>query len=251
MNREYFRHYSGFLNREMSMLIYGHSGVPLLAFPCQDGKCDNWEGFNMPGVLSEYIESGRIQLFVVDTVDSESWSDTNGNPEHRAWIQEMYFHYICEEAIPHILWKNGTGKLPIVTGFSLGATHALIVFLRRPDLFSGVLSLSGCYDTSYFWNGWSNATLYDNSPLSFLGNMPGDHYYIQLYNSKKIIVCVGQGRWEDEGIRTSGIFKDICNSKGINAWVDFWGYDVDHDWPWWYKQITYYMPILLEGLEGW
>ncbi|MFC2478896.1 MAG: hypothetical protein ACFNQG_07695, partial [Treponema socranskii subsp. buccale] len=21
--------------------------------------------------------------------------------------------------------------------------------------------------------------------------------------------------------------------KDIHAWVDFWGYDVDHDWDWW------------------
>ena len=32
---------------------------------------------------------------------------------------------------------------------------------------------------------------------------------------------------------------------GVNLWVDFWGYDVNHDWDWWYKQVPYFMPYLL------
>ena len=27
--------------------------------------------------------------------------------------------------------------------------------------------------------------------------------------------------------------------------ADFWGYDVEHDWPWWKKQIRYFLPYLL------
>lgn len=145
-----------------------------------------------------------------------------------------------------IRWKNGTGMLPLVTGFSLGATHAMITFLRRPDLFSGMLCLSGCYDTDYFWGGWCNETLYSNAPLKFLPNMASDHSYIEMYNRKPMIVCVGQGAWEDEGRRTSAIFRDICEAKGIHANVDFWGYDVNHDWDWWYREIRYYLPGLLE-----
>ena len=80
--------------------------------------------------------------------------------------------------------------------------------------------------------------------------MPADHPYIGIYNSKKIVLCVGQGAWEDEGIRTSRILKDQFDAKGIHAWVDFWGYDVNHDWPWWYKQIRYFMPYLLETANG-
>ena len=28
---------------------------------------------------------------------------------------------------------------------------------------------------------------------------------------------------------------------GIDAWIDYWGYDVNHDWPWWYKQMNYFL----------
>ena len=76
--------------------------------------------------------------------------------------------------------------------------------------------------------------------------MPADHPYIQMYNQRKIILCVGQGRWESEGIRTTAQMGNIFYRKGIQGWTDFWGYDVDHDWPWWKKQIRYFLPFLLE-----
>jgi len=28
--------------------------------------------------------------------------------------------------------------------------------------------------------------------------------------------------------------------------VDFWGWDVAHDWDWWYKQVAYFVPYLLD-----
>ena len=41
--------------------------------------CDNFENFGMIDVLQDYIDGGKIQLFSVDTVDKESWSDTWGD----------------------------------------------------------------------------------------------------------------------------------------------------------------------------
>lgn len=247
MDREFISIYSQPLARELHLLVYGHGGVPLLAFPCQDGMCDNWEGFDMPATLADFIESGQIQLFCVDTVDAESWSAKAADKDRRAQVQEQYYHFIVDEVVPLIHRINPSGKLPLVTGFSLGATHAAIVFFRRPDLFAGVLGQSGCYDAPHFWDDWCSPTLYDNSPVHFLANMPLDHPYIPLYNQRRIVICVGQGRWEGECRRTAGLLRDIFAQKGIHGWVDFWGYDVDHDWPWWKKQIRYFLPYLLEG----
>ena len=245
MNREWIAQFSTNLNREMHLLVYGYGGTPLLAFPCQDAMCDNWENFQMPETLADFIDSGRIQLFCVDTVDKESFSDKQADKAHRAQIQEAYYRYIVDEVVPFIHHKNGSGRMPIATGFSLGGSHAAIVFFRRPDLFAGMLGCSGCYDSPHFWNDWCDGTLYDNSPVHFLANMSKDHPYIDLYNQRRIAICVGQGRWENEGRRTAAILRDICREKDIHAWVDFWGYDVDHDWPWWRKEIRYFLPWLL------
>ena len=244
MDRSEITQYSFALDREMHMMIYGHGGIPLLCFPTQNSMCRNYEDFGMIDQLSDFIERGDFQLFVVDTVDAESWSLKEGIPEWRAARQEQYFRYIVEEAVPLIRSRNP--ETPAVTGFSMGANHAVITFLRRPDLFRGVIALSGVYDVNYFFDGWVNATLYDNGPELFLPNMPPDHPYIRLYNERTMILCCGQGAWEEDGVRTLRNLENIFREKGIHAWCDFWGFDVNHDWPWWFRQMRYFLPKLLE-----
>ena len=234
------------LNRVMNIRVYGMpSGVPMLIFPTQDAMSDNFENFGMIELLSEDLRRGSIQLFCVDTVDTETWSNIWGDKTWRAQRQEQYYGYIIDEVIPFIRTENTSKRLPIAAGCSLGGLHAAIAFFRRPDLFDGVLALSGVYDAKFFTDGWMNDTLYDNSPLDFLANMPGDHPYIDLYNQRRIVLCVGQGRWEEEGRRTTALMGDVLYGKDIHAWVDFWGYDVDHDWDWWKKQFTYFLPFVL------
>lgn len=122
------------------------------------------------------------------------------------------------------------------------ASHIGYPVIVKPDKGVGATSTYKLH----FWGDWCNGTLYENSPVHFLENMPGDHPYISLYNQRKFAVCVGQGRWENEGRRTASILKGIFERKGIHGWVDFWDYDVDHDWPWWRKEIRYFLPWLLE-----
>ena len=244
MEREALTHFSTSLDREMHMLVYGRGGLPLLCFPTQDSLCGNYEDFGMIDRLADFIDSGRIQLFVVDTVDRESWSDRDGDKALRAARQEQYFHYIVDEALPLIADRNP--NLPAVVGFSMGADHALITFLRRPDLFRGVIALSGVYDADYFFDGYMDPTLYQSSPERFLPNMPPDHPYIRLYNERTLILCCGQGAWEEDGVRTLRNLERLFREKGIRAWCDVWGFDVNHDWPWWVKQMRYFLPFLLD-----
>ena len=243
MTREAMTHFSRNLDREMHLMIYGQGGLPMLCFPTQNSMCRNYEDFGMIDNLADYIDGGKIQLFVVDTVDAESWSPKDGNKTWRAARQEQYFHYIIDEVMPIIHARNPLP--PAVTGFSMGADHALICFLRRPDLFRGVIALSGVYDADYFFDGWMDPTLYESSPERFLPSMPVDHPYIALYNARTMILCCGQGAWEEDGVRTLKHLERVFKEKGIRAWCDFWGFDVNHDWPWWFKQMRYYLPYML------
>ena len=140
---------------------------------------------------------------------------------------------------------NGWTGYPgvIVTGASLGATHAVNLYLRRPDLFDGMLALSGIYTASYGFGDYVDEVVYRNSPVDYMANLPGDHPFIQEYNNHKGIIVVGQGAWEVPD--TTFRLRDICASKGINIWFDVWGYDCKHDWDWWYKQVAYHLPHLL------
>ena len=235
--------YSARVNRHMNIKIYGWGGTPILVFPCQDSMSNNFADFGMIDTISDFINNGNVQLFCVDTIDTESWSDVNNWDKcHRSWRQECYYNYIIEEVVPFIMNNNNSGWLPVALGCSLGATHAAIVALRRPDLFGGCLAMSGAYDATYFFDGWMDENLYKNSPVNFVGDLPWDHWYLDLYRQRNIMLIVGQGAWEDEGRRTTAIMRDIFAAKGVNATCDFWGYDVDHDWPWWKVQIRYYLP---------
>jgi esterase/lipase superfamily enzyme len=128
----------------------------------------------------------------------------------------------------------------------MGATHAAILFFRRPDLFSGVLALSGIYDSSYYYHGWMDSTLYDNSVECFLSNMPDDHPWIRKYNNCFMVFCCGRGLWEDKCCETLMNLEKIFRKKRISAFVDYWGYDVSHDWQWWKHQLEYFVPHLLD-----
>ena len=89
------------------------------------------------------------------------------------------------------------------------------------------------------------ARLYDNSPLDFLPNMANEHPYIEIYNARKMVFCTGQGEGLDEPRRTTDLLRSVLHERGINAWVDFWGTDVDYGWEWWKKQLVYFLPYVL------
>ncbi len=249
MKRTELTHHSQRLDKDMRMLVFGEGGYPIIVFPTQDAMCDNFENFGMVDTLSDYIDSKQIQLFCVDSVDAESWSNVYGDRDWRAERQEQYYEYITEEVVPLVAKTSKRNVRPLAMGASMGATQAAIMFLRRPDLFQGIISLSGVYDAQDFFGDWMNPTLYENSPVHFLPNMPADHPYIDVYNKRQIVLCVGQGAWEEAGIRTQRVLADAFERLGVDAWCDFWGFDVNHDWPWWKRQVRYFLPYVLEEAE--
>ena len=67
---------------------------------------------------------------------------------------------------------------------------------------------------------------------------------VEKYNRNRGIICVGTGDWEIPD--TTFRLKQLFEEKGIHIWVDIWGNDVCHDWPWWHRQVEYFLPKLLE-----
>ena len=198
--------------------------------------------------LADYNDGGKVQLFCVDSIDQESWSNTNGDKSWRAQRQEDYFRFVTDELVPYVHDRNGSDLRPLATGCSMGATHSAIAALRRPDLFQGCIALSGVYRTSFFFGDWMDENLYMNDMVQMLHDLPADHPYIHLYNHRSLCFCVGQGAWED-GLSDLRDMDASFKRLGISAWCDFWGYDVNHDWPWWKKQMRYFLPIVLEDVK--
>lgn len=46
-------------------------------------------------------------------------------------------------------------------------------------------------------------------------------------------------------VKSTGLMKETFDRLGVNAWCDFWGSDVNHDWTWWRKQLPYFLGHIL------
>ena len=90
-----------------------------------------------------------------------------------------------------------------------------------------------------------DGAVYENSPQDFLKNMPGDHPWMQMYRQRTIVFCVGQGRWEEDLLWSTREMDRILKEKGVPAWFDYWGFDIDHDWPSWRQQLPYILGKVL------
>jgi esterase/lipase superfamily enzyme len=75
--------------------------------------------------------------------------------------------------------------------------------------------------------------------------MPADHPWMDLYKKRNIYICVGQGKWEDELLESTRALDTVLCQRGIPANMDYWGFDVDHDWCWWRVQLPYFMEKVL------
>lgn len=242
MNESYHKSYSASLGREMEHAVFGESGKVCLAFPPQNGHTWDFRNFGMVETVRPWIDAGKLRVVCVDSIDEETWSNEQGDPRARIELQERWFRYVVEELLPQYLPE---GERAMATGCSMGGVHAGNCMFRRPDRFDTLISLSGLFDAGYFFKGYMDDLVYANSPIHFLPNMPDDHPWLDLYRRSSIIFCVGQGAWEDEMRRDAGVLDAILNAKGVPHWADFWGYDVNHDWPWWRKQLPYFMRHVL------
>ena len=248
MDKKMVVRHSENLGEDLVVNVYGTAGQPVVAFAPQGQAPENLEEVGLVDELSDYLDAGVIQLFCVNNVDNESWGGT-GDAAERAARQEAYYQAVCDELVPLVHEVSGSDARPLALGFDLGATHAAIFALRRPDLFQGCVCLSGIYDARRYFGDWMDATLYDNTPCAFLPNMPADHPYVALYNQRQLLFCTGQEASEAESVRTTREIDANLVRLGVEAWCDYWGGDVSHTWFWWKKQIRYFLPIVLEDVE--
>lgn len=249
MEIRYYKHWSSHLNRDMEFKVYGHAGRPVMFVPCQGGRFFDFENFHMVDHWAQWIEEGRCTVYSIDCIDNETYANFGADYRWRIEQHERWYNYVIEELVPYIRHlsgeRNGYDQGIMTFGCSMGAMHAANLFFRRPDLFNAVFAISGLYDSKEYFGDYMDEILYRNTPVEYLSNMPDDHYYKGMYNDRQMLFVVGQGAWEDVLLSSTRWLENVMREKGINAQVDYWGYDVDHDWPWWYKMVAHYVPRFL------
>ena len=214
MRTEYHCWHSSHLGRDMELKVYGHWGVPFLIFPCSRGRFFDYETMGMINAIESYIEAGKIKLYTVDSIDGESWYNFAVTPAMRNSRHEAYDQYICNEVLPFIRQDC------------------------RDDM--GVMVLYRLDRAEFGLAPGQVKDVYFNSPISYLPGI-NDPNLLEQYRQKTIIICAGQGDWEDEAVADTRTVGDLLESKNAGAWIDLWGTDVNHDWPWWYRQMNYFL----------
>ena len=244
MNIAYHKWHSPHLDRDMELKVYGHAGKPFIIFPTQAGRFFQAEDEGIMESVSGFINDGRIHMIAVDSIDNESWSNRGLHPHQRGLRHNQYENYILYEVIPFIRNRPGMANTKIgCTGFSMGAYHAANFFFKHPDLFDTVIAISGFYNLKMLVGDDVDDLVYFNSPNLFLKNLEDQEILNKLRDSK-IVICSGKGAWEEEMLEETLTLKTILEQKSIPAWVDIWGEDVNHDWPWWRKMLPYFVDKL-------
>jgi len=238
MRREIHKWWSPNLNKEMEIVVYGHYGYALLMFPTAAADYLEYERFQLIDSIAPFINDGKLKAFSVNSINSESWLNSNMHPSHKAIRHQQYNQYITEEVTPFIR-QLGSSSVPIVTtGASLGALHAANLFLRNPYIFAGTIAMSGNYNLKSYTDGYYDDNCYFNSPIDYLPRW-NDENILNMLRHKSIIIASGQGSYEDPD--ASRKLSDILNAKGIQHWLDLWGHDMPHDWPTWRDMLPYFL----------
>jgi esterase/lipase superfamily enzyme len=241
MQRRYETFHSPALNRSMDLLVFGHHGPPLLAFPSAGGRFYDWENHGMVDAAAPWLDAGKVRLYCVEGVDHEAWLNYGASVEARSRRHRAYEDYVLNEAVPFIgrecdLNEGGVA----VTGCSLGAYHAANFALKFPETFNYALCMSGRYDLEAVIGPSAALEVYFNNPVAYCANLHGaaltqvrDHTHLAL-------VC-GQGAWEDKCLAETHRLANILAEKGISHERDLWGHDVEHHWYWWKRQLAHYL----------
>jgi esterase/lipase superfamily enzyme len=239
VQREAHYWFSQRLGREMGVVVYGHYGPPLIAFPTTGGDEWEYERQDVISTIASFINAGRVKVFCVNTNHRDSFGNSLAHPRHRSWMQACYDDYIVSEVVPFVRGHCRTWDIPIWTfGASLGGYHAVNTLLKHPDVFRRCYALSGVYDMRRFMGGDYDDNFYFNNPVDYMANL-SDAATLHALAGCEIHLGTGSGPWEkpEEAYRLSAILR----SRGVQHHLDDWGPQGGHDWPYWRHMIWEYL----------
>lgn len=234
MKEEYIRWYSQVLGRDVEMLVYGHSGYPVIIFPTTMGRYYESKDFHLIESARWFVEQGLIQLYCPDSIDKLSWYNKSIHPADRVRNHDLYDRFIHDELVHNIRLQKHIPKVA-VAGASFGGYHAANFAFRHPQSVSHMFSMSGAFDITSFMDGHYDDNVYFHNPVDYL---PGSSHP-ELWNMN---IVLGVGEW-DICLDANQRLSHILNSKNISHWYDLrrWA---KHDWPIWRDMFPHYLSLI-------
>lgn len=242
MNREYHKWWSERLQRDMELLILGHAGAKVLVFPTRDGRFYEYEKLGIAASLTDKIESGRLQLYCIDSIYTESFYCEWAHPYGRIQRHIAFEEYILNEVLPFMNTRNPNTFL-IAHGLSLGAFHAATIAFRHPHLFNKLVAFSGRYDLTLkmeeftdLLSGFYNEDVYFHTPTHFLPNLECE-WQLSKLRQMDITLVIGK---DDPFLANNQHLSSILSNKGINHQLVCWN-DRAHSAYYWRRMAGLYI----------
>ncbi len=230
-------------NKEVKVVRWGESGVPVLIFPTAAGDCEECERFLMVKTLTPLLAAGRVRLYSVDSVGGQAMLDSDLPRHEAARTQNRFDAFLYHEVVPAIRVDCRDNDVEVVAaGSSIGAFNALAAVCRHPDVFRAAICMSGTYDLKKFMGDEVTLDYYYSSPLHFVPNLSaGPH--LEALRKRFVLLTHGRGNWESP--EESWRVAHVLGSKGIPNRVDEWGPEWHHDWPTWRNMLPRYLDEVL------
>lgn len=237
MQKQVTSWFSPSVQKEMPIAVYGYYGFALLMIPTAAADFEEYERFQLLNVLAPAINAGKLKVYSIDSLNKESWMNNNMEPAHKAIRHNQFNYYVHNEVIPFIRNSSSQETMIYTCGASFGALHAMNLFLKRPDIINGVISMSGVYDLTEYTKGFWDEQVYYNSPIHYIPNLVDQFFLEKIKASHHIHIYTGSGEYEDPNANRR--FSQVLWDKGIWHNVEIWGEDVKHDWATWRSMLPY------------
>ncbi|MBL8047006.1 MAG: hypothetical protein JNL09_10715, partial [Anaerolineales bacterium] len=116
----------------MEIVMYGHYGPALLLLPTAAADYLEYERFLLIDAIAKYIDEGKVKVFSINSINSESWLNNHMHPRHKSIRHQQFNAYVYEEVVPFIRSKTSEDTPIITSGASLGALHSANLYFKRP-----------------------------------------------------------------------------------------------------------------------
>jgi len=231
VKEEHFKWYSPTLSKDIEMLVFGHTGYPVILFPTTMGKHNECKDMKLVESARWYMEQGLIQIYCPDSINELSWYNKQIHPADRAKNHTWYDEFIMNELVNKILHEKGLPKLA-VAGPSFGGYQAANFAFRHPEKVSHMFSMSGSFDIKSFVGDYYDDNVYFNNPVDYLPSANHPDLW-------KMDIVLGTSDW-DICLEANKRLAGILTQKNIPFWYDErkWA---KHDWPIWREMFPHYL----------
>jgi esterase/lipase superfamily enzyme len=220
------------------MLVFGHAGYPVIAFPTSLGRYFQNKDFGLIGSVSHLVDAGQVKIYCPDGIDEQSWYNRSIHPADRVRTHQAYERVILHEVVPRAQHETGQGRVA-VAGASFGGYHAVNFACRHPDVAGYCFSLGGSFDIRPFLDGFYNEDVYFNNPVDYLPNL-GDPWF--LGHLRRMGLVLGTGDHDSCRDRNYHL-SALLNAKGIPHFLDDRP-NCGHDWNYWRDMFPHYLSLI-------